>query len=50
MHFGPKVPRNQNHSIGHNLGFSRVPFRVLSALGFVCHLNPSNLGSYEHFQ
>jgi hypothetical protein len=36
--------------LGYKLGFSRVPYRVLSTLGFLCHSNPSNMISYEYFQ
>jgi hypothetical protein len=36
--------------LGYKLGFSRVPFMVLSTLGFLCHSNPSILISYEYFQ
>jgi hypothetical protein len=50
LHFGPKVYRIWIHFIGHNLGFSRVSFRVLGTLGFLCHSNPSLLISYEYFQ
>jgi hypothetical protein len=28
--------------LGYQLGFSMVPFRVLSTVGFLCHLIPSN--------
>jgi hypothetical protein len=37
-------------TLGYKLGFSRVSFRVLSTLGFLCDSNPSNLISYEYFQ
>jgi hypothetical protein len=30
IHFGPKVYKILNHPLGYKLGFSRVPFRVLS--------------------
>jgi hypothetical protein len=37
LHFGLKVPRIYIYPLGFQLGFSRVPFRVLSTLGFLCH-------------
>jgi hypothetical protein len=36
--------------LGYKLGFSRVYFRVLGALGLLCHSNSSNLISCEYFQ
>jgi hypothetical protein len=36
--------------LGYKLGFSRVSFRVLGTLGFLCHSTSSFLISFEYFQ